>query len=730
MKNNAGILIICAMCIALASCGTNMNDTGVSSGNDAVSDNGTVVTTADGGNTASAVTAAVTVDSGTVSTAAASDMFTNRDYEIGYSDAVTVSFADGGSSVSDTSTEVEDNTVRITKAGTYRITGTISDGQIIVDAPDDAKIQIVLDNASVTCKGGAALYIKNADKVFVTTAEGSVNTLSSVGEFTADGDTNVDGAVFAKSDITFNGAGTLNISSDSKHGIVCKDDLKFTSGTYNVTSASKGIDCNESVRVAGGTITVTSGTDGIHAENTEEPEKAFVYICGGNITITSENDAIDASGEVTVTDGSINITANGGASNAPAHSGDFGGGFRWDWDNRSSDSETTAESCKGIKSGTLITVSGGTINIDSSDDAVHSSGPAVIGGGTLTVKTGDDGIHADSTVLVSDGNVTVSGSYEGIEGQVIEISGGKVNVKATDDGMNASGGTTKGTMNTEQDAKLIISGGTVYVNADGDGLDSNGYLYVTGGYTFVSGPTNSGNGALDSGIEATVTGGYIIATGSTGMAENFGSNSTQGSILYTFDSTVSGGTEISLTDGDGNVLVSYTPEKDFRCAVISAPEIEQGSTYTVTAGSSEYSVEMTSLIYGSGSGFGFGFGGGMGGFGGGRRGNGQNSDTADSDKSGDSTQAAPSGEMPDMSGEMPQMPDNGEMPEMPDNGEMPQMPNNGEMPEMPQFPNNGEMPQMPNNGEMPQMPEGGFGGFGGGRPQQNDAALNSDTSPI
>ena len=759
MKNSVKTILICAMCIALASCANSPDNTaGENTDNAAaettVSENNTAVSgspeeTGTGNTDAVPASVSADVSESASEPAAASDMFTNRDYEIGFSDAAEVKFASEGGSVNGSGAVAENNIVRITEAGTYRITGTITDGQIIVDAADDAKIQIVLDNASVTCAGSAALYIKNADKVFVTTAEGSNNTLSSVGEFTADGDINVDGTVFAKSDVTFNGSGTLNITSDTKHGIVCKDDLKFTSGTYSISSASKGIDCKESVRIAGGTIDITSGTDGIHAENTDKPEKGFVYVCGGNITVNSGNDAVDATGDITVTDGTFDITSDGGAANAPAHrNNDFGGGFRWDRDNQGTDSSTTSESSKGIKSDAAIMISGGKLNIDSSDDAVHSATTFTMTGGDLAASSGDDGLHADNTVLISDGTVNITNSYEGIEGEIIEISGGKVSVTASDDGMNAAGGTVTnggwGMMDTDSNAKLTISGGEIYVNASGDGLDSNGYLYVTGGRTFVSGPTNSGNGALDSGLGATITGGYIIAAGATGMAENFGSESTQGSILYTFDSTVTGGTEISISDSDGNVILSFTPEKNYQCAVISAPEIQSGSTYKISANGSDYTVEMTSNIYGASS----GFGGGMGGFGGGRIGNGEkrnfanNNDTSEASGTtneqrrsdiGSENESSSVGNAPEANADTPQMPDSSEIPQMPDNGEMPQLPGNGEMP---QLPGNGEMPQMPENGEMPQMQGGkNFGGRGGfdhrngqGQPSQT-TINNSDTSP-
>ena len=737
-------LLLTALCIAASSCGTAAPQTsGSAQTSDSIAENTDSAAETTTNSTTAAETAApegssaavtelvsATVAANAAATIDTSDLFTSRDYETECGDeCTTVTLSDSGITVNGSGASAQNGVLTITEAGTYKLSGTIANGRIVVDA-DDAKVQIVLDGASVTCAGDAALYVKSADKVFVTTTAAG-GTLASTGEFPTDSKT--DGAVFSKSDLTLNGTGTLTVSCETAHGIVCKDDLKITCGTYNITAAKKGIDCNDSVRIADGSLTITSGTDGIHAENSDDASKAFVYVGGGSLTITSGSDAIDASGEVMTDGGTFIFVTNGGTANASAHT-DNGFGMRWDRDNKSSDG-TSETSCKGIKADGAITINGGTFTINSADDAVHTNTSFGMTGGSLTAASGDDGIHADANVTITDGTIAITESYEGIEGEVIEISGGNITVTASDDGMNAAGGDTvtgAGMFEADPDALLHISGGYIIVNANGDGLDSNGTLLVSGGETYVSGPTNSGNGSLDSGVKATVTGGIVIAAGATGMAENFGSDSAQCSILCTFDGTISGGTEIKLTDSAGNVIASFTPEKNYQCAVISAPGITVGETYTVTAGSDTKTIQMTGTTYGAGSNFGGGFGMNNGGFGGnnggfgGRGGRGdKNFDNGSS--SGDNTETpqqsdSDTPQMPD--GEMPQMPD-GEMPQMP-NGEMPQMPN-GEMPQMP----NGEMPQM-SNGEMPQMPNGGRGGGragNGGNKQNGELPVSpNDTS--
>ncbi len=546
------------------------------------------------------------------------DMFSDRDYKTDYSDPVTIVLADGASTADGSGVAIAGNTVTITAKGTYLLTGELTNGQIVVEAGEDDKVQLVLSGARVTCSGSAALYVKDADKVFVTTAEGTDNLLASTGEFAADGETNVDGAVFAKCDLTLNGLGALTVESETGHGVVTKDDLCVTSGRLTVKAAKKGLSGKDSVRVAGGEINIESGTDGIHSEHDENAEKGFVYIAGGNLTVRAGRDAISASAALTIVDGTLLlVTGDGSDSAASAAAWNTGrGGMGGYWGNAQNGADS--ESRKGLKSDTAIRVSGGSISIDSEDDSVHSNGTVEIAGGELILSSGDDGMHADETLTVLGGVILISQSYEGIEGKNILISGGDISVTASDDGLNAAGGNDGSSMggrfgqngfgDSDASASLTISGGTLRVNAGGDGLDSNGALLVSGGLVLVSGPTNSGNGALDYGMSAAITGGTVVAVGASGMAENFGAESTQCAILVNLSSAQAAGSTITLTDQSGAVLVSFTAEKTYQSVVISTPDLAVGGTYTLTAGNEKQTIQLTSTIYGSGSGM-FGMGG-------------------------------------------------------------------------------------------------------------------------
>ena len=530
------------------------------------------------------------------------DYFSKRDLAGTWSDAVTLDLS---------------GDVTITQAGTYLLTGSAA-ATVTVNAGDEDKVQLVLQNVTLTPASGAAILVENADKVFITLAEGSVNTLT-CNAFDESAD--IDGAIFSRDDIVLNGTGTLIITS-AAHGIVGKDDVKIASGTCQITAEGRGITGNDSVRIADGDITIVSGKDGIRAKNEEDETKGYVVIFGGT----------------------LNITAGGGSGNAAAHTGAMMGMGRGGWSswNTRTAADTESASTKGIKSTGSLTVAGGSITLNTADDALHSNTDLTVLGGALTIAAGDDGMHADEDLLIAGGKVVISQSYEGVEATTITISGSDVTVYASDDGLNAAGGSDSSGYGwndmfaSQEGVEIRISGGSLYVNASGDGIDSNGDLTVTGGAIVVSGPTNSGNGALDKNGAAAITGGTIIAAGATGMAESFDSTSTQGFALVSLNGQAG---EIVVKDASGNTILTGTVEKSFQCVVISSPDLVSGQTYTVSCGSA--SATFTAGTAASG-GWGNGFGGGQ--------------------------MPQGGGQMPQQGGQMPQQ--GGQMPQQ--GGQMPQ----------------------------------------------------------
>lgn len=496
--------------------------------------------------------------------------------------------------------------ITISEAGTYTLKGTLQNGTVIVDALKKDAVTLVLDGAAITSATCAAIYIRQADKVTIMLAENSVNLLANGGSFVQIDDSNIDAVIFSKEDLTISGAGTLSVSSPAGHGVVSKDDLVIAGGVIGVNAASHGFTGKDSLTVSGGSLTIEAGKDALHAENSDDAQMGQLTVSGGTIAITAAGDGISASNTLTIDGGDIAIVSGGGKTVTPADD----------------------TSTKGVKAAGTLTVNGGTLAVNACDDALHSNADIVISGGVLTLASGDDGVHADETLSITGGSVTVSDSYEGLEGKIVDISGGDIDLTASDDGINAAGGSDWSGFggfggrgmdsfgpDAASDSALRISGGTLTVNAGGDGLDSNGALEVSGGTITVQGPQMSGNGALDYGSTGTITGGTLIAVSAGGMEQNFGADSTQGSILLSVGNQ-SAGTQVTLTDAGGHVIASLTSAKAFGSVIISAPEIQVGETYTLSVGASTQTITMTSLIYGSGSGMGGGFGGGMGGKGG------------------------------------------------------------------------------------------------------------------
>lgn len=611
------------------------------------------------------------------------DMFTDRDLDVGYeeSDSVKISLSDDSTTVSSGSSDnsstddtvdgvtVDGNVITITSGGTYIISGTLTEGQLVVDA-DDEKVQLVLDNADITCATSAAIYVKSAGKTFITLAEGSENILMNTAEFETIDDNNIDAVIFSKDDLALNGSGTLTINSENGHGIVSKDDLKITGGTYNITAASHALSGKDSVRIAEGTFNLVSGKDGIHSENADDSSKGYVYIAGGEFTVDSTGDGIDASNIVQIDGGTFDITAGGGVENSTkTHEDNMMGGpgggngpqmgeapdgntpsekpsgevpqgdpgnnssENSGSDNSSSDSSSSdiatppekpdsntnqaagteqsesdtsdsdSASTKGIKADGRLYINGGTFTINSADDSVHSNSAVTINDGTYTLTTGDDGVHSGEAVEINGGTITISESYEGLEGLTVTINDGDIDITSSDDGINAAGGNEEmgfgrmgndSTENTSTDEMWMeINGGYIHVLAGGDGIDSNGDITVNGGEVYIDGPSDNGNSAIDYGDRSAcyVNGGTVVAIGSSGMAEDISDDSDQQVMLVKLDSQKEAG-EVTLTDSDGNEIITYTALKAYDCVIISTKDLEAGQTYTLTTSGTQTNVDL------------------------------------------------------------------------------------------------------------------------------------------
>ena len=359
----------------------------------------------------------------------------------------STAFADGsitlspdGSTSTDASVLIDGQTVTITQEGTYEIAGTLDDGALIVESGENAKITLVLGGVSIKNTTGAAIQIGTADDVTIELEEGTTNVLQSGEEVdiaaATEGEEASGGALQSKADLKIKGKGSLTVLGYLNNGIHCTKDLKIKNGNISVTALGHGIKGKKSVTVSGGTVTVTSGKDGITSDETENEEKGFVTIEGGEIIITSAGDGVSAETTLTVTDGVISIISGGGSANAQQKTDNMRGW--WDFDNSASDDDSA--SCKGLKAGKALVISGGSITIDAQDDALHTDGDMTISGGECILSTGDDGAHAELSLTVLDGKITVLTSYEGLEANQITLAGGDLDITASDDGINANGG--------------------------------------------------------------------------------------------------------------------------------------------------------------------------------------------------------------------------------------------------------------------------------------------------
>ncbi len=552
--------------------------------------------------------------------------------------------------------------VTITAAGTYIISGSLS-GQIVVDAKGE-KVRLVLNGADITCSDSSPIYIRKAKSVTITLAEGSVNTLTDGTQYVYDdaAEDEPNAALFSKSDLILEGSGSLTVNANFNNGIQCKDTLEIHSGNYTVNAVNHGITGRDSLSVGGGSFTVVAGGDGIRSNNADSGDAGWISILDGSFDINAGQDGIQAESTLHIGGGRFNITTGGGSANSSTGNSGWGswdqgnnfdgwfGGGHGPFEDHASAESSSGGSAKAVKAGSNVLIENGTLVIDSSDDALHSNGCISITGGDISIFSGDDGIHADSILDISGGMVSISKSCEGIEGVRVDISGGYIDITASDDGINSAGGSDgesdrpgANMFAVDDSCDVTVSGGTVLVNASGDGIDSNGHIYLFGGTLVINGPTNSGNGSLDYAGECIVSGGTAAVSGSSGMAQGASQSSVQGNMLLCFTSAIQGGTLVSLTDQNGNVVYAFTPAKDFSSVFVSFPGMAVGLSYKLWLGGScngqqengifssgtlsgateisDVTLSQVSTYYGGGGGFGGqggpgGHGGGPGGPGG------------------------------------------------------------------------------------------------------------------
>ncbi|RHO15508.1 carbohydrate-binding domain-containing protein [Butyricicoccus sp. AM18-35] len=396
--------------------------------------------------------------------------------------------------------EIDGTDVSITAAGTYVFSGDCDNGSITVKKGVTG-VTIVLNGLTLTNDDSAAITLNKTAEASLIAAAGTTNTVADT-----EGSSDENAAVKVKSGaaLTIGGMGTLTVDGNAKNGIKGAADAVITvaEGKLNINAADDGLSCDDELNITGGTLNITAGGDAVKAspdtgENPDTTSLGNVTISGGTLTLNAAEDGIQADGDLTISGGTFHVKTNGGHTTALTDD---------------------SASCKGFKAGKTLTVTGGTLTVDSADDALHANTDVTISGGTLTLATGDDGVHADNDLVIgtrgasstSTPRINITASYEGLEGTTVTVYSGDIDVAASDDGVNAA----NSTLGERSDKYAIsIAGGDLYIDAGSDGLDSNNDINITGGKVEVYGADAMMDAAIDYDGTFTLSGGTLFGAG-------------------------------------------------------------------------------------------------------------------------------------------------------------------------------------------------------------------------
>ena len=448
---------------------------------------------------------------------------------------------------------VEDGTLTITKAGTYKLSGEYQ-GQIKVETADSDAVRLVLDNANITNSSGAALNVVNADEVILYSASGTTNTISDGADYTATGENDPDAVVYSKADLTIAGEGTLKVNGNHEDGIHTSDGLVIASGTLEVNAANTGIKGKDYVDILGGTINVTAQQDGIKSTNDTDEGQGWTRLSNGTVTVNAGDDGFKASRVVEISGGSL----------------------------------TVEQSDEGIEA-QYINVSGGDVNVTSADDGVNASLK------TSNSESTDSSANTSDTANQQQNNQQ-QGSIPG--GQ----QSGTSNQQQQGMGQPPQGGMPGGGGGTFEvvDAAINVSGGHVTVNAEGDGIDSNGVTTLSGGTLIVNGPSQGGNAALDTNGDLLLNGATVLSGSTADMFEAPSTNSTSGYLKLTNSSGFEQGSTVQVADSSGKVVANYKVTKsNVQLVLVSSSSIVKGQSYTAYTTTSAVDSNATSLASGA-----------------------------------------------------------------------------------------------------------------------------------
>jgi hypothetical protein len=483
-----------------------------------------------------------------------------NDYSYNESSVIDITLNTNSITSSSANVTIDGTIATIKSTGTYRISGTLDDGQIIVDSDDEETIKIIFDGININNSTNSPFAIMGAEKTVILLSDNTQNYLTDTSNYIfEDGEDEPDATLFSKDDLTIYGNGTLTVSGNYNEAIKSKDGLVIDGPTINITSVDDGIQGKDYLVIRNGTFTIDVDGDGLKSNNDEDEDLGYIQIDDGDFTIVAEADGLQAETDLILNGGDFDIKTGGGSSASLGED----------------------DSAKAIKGNTSVVIdTGSTITIDAADDGIHSNENIIINGGTFEIASGDDAIHSDYDLTIKNGDIYITKSVEGIEGATITIDGGHIEVVSSDDGINGAGD------ESGSNYYLYINGGYTYVNASGDGIDVNGYIEMSDGAVIVNGPTGQNNGAIDYDRTFIISGGFLLAVGSSNMVQAPSSSSTQKSILAKFNQTLQANTILHLEKADGTNLFTFAPAKNYQSVVFSSASIASGSSYKLYTGGS------------------------------------------------------------------------------------------------------------------------------------------------
>ncbi|MDE5420228.1 carbohydrate-binding domain-containing protein [Labilibaculum sp. DW002] len=473
------------------------------------------------------------------------------------------------------------STLTIKAAGNYNISGSLSDGQIIVDTEDEDIVRLILNGVDINCTYNSPIFIRSAEKTMIVLEKGMQNYLSDGNVYTyeeEDDDSNA--CIYSKDDMTIYGEGSLLVKGNFNDGITSKDGLIIDSELITINAVDDGIRGKDYLIIKNGDFLISCGGDGLKSDEEEDDAKGYISITNGNFEITSDGDAITAETDVLISYAEMDLIAGGGSAS----------------------NTYSSTSTKGIKAGSQIIIESGVFSISSADDAIHSNGIITLNDGVFEIASGDDGIHADADLDIIDSYINISESYEGLESAEgnINIYDGDIFTISSDDGINISAGggsSGPGTKSTGTYA-LNIYGGYIVVDSNGDGLDSNDAIVMSGGIVIVSSSATNENSALDYDGSCIISGGLLVGSGTSRMDEAPSTASTQYAAKITFNSTQPAGQMVHIESADGDQILTIKPKKAFQSFVVSSPDLKNGVSYNIYLGGNSNGSKTNGLYTG------------------------------------------------------------------------------------------------------------------------------------